>query len=163
MTRREDDQPDHSTTPACRCVVLADPDAGLPGPLLQALAKRGLSVSVATDAPSAMLELIETTAGTLIIVDPQRLALGDELVTAVRHYFPRTALWAFQQDAQGRRNLASLNGHSAYSAEGDEHAEPDARPSLDRPDHAETEGPIVTKDELAMLLGGNPGARVAGQ
>jgi len=158
-------RPGASAATAKRCVVLC-PAADEPRTqqLLRALGRRGLAVVLVTDPPRAMLELARYGALALIVADPDRFAGpgAAELVDAVRAYRPRTVCWQYAD-----RKLAPINGRlggvrlaggggpGASSADRLRAEHPrlsklvvHAQPR--RPDDGE---PLVSEEELAMLLG----------
>lgn len=126
------------------------------------MSKRGFQMSVTADAPSALLEAIETQATALLIVEPTHQPQGHELIDTVRQYFPRLALWQVT-DHHGQPQLAAIHAALNPAAEPASTSttpsgQADPPPSANPPRlFAEGEpGPIVTKDELAMLIGSTP-------
>lgn len=149
--------------PARRCVLLC-PATGEPltQELLRALHKRGLTVVLVTDTPRAMLELAKYGAMALIVAEPQRMRGAGELVEAVRAYRPRTVCWQYTN-----RKLAPINGHLAgvRLAEPAGSTEDRLREDHERlaelvvhaqPREREEGEPLISEDELAMLLGPMP-------
>lgn len=124
------------------------------------MSRRGFQMSVAADAPSALLEAIETQATALLVVEPAHQPQGAELIDTVRCYFPRLALWQVT-DHHGQPQLNAIQGDPLKAAEPAESTKPDnaSKPLPTNPPRLFAEGepgPIVTKDELAMLIGSTP-------
>ncbi|MEM1211094.1 MAG: hypothetical protein AAGI68_02245 [Planctomycetota bacterium] len=143
----------------------------MPGTLVQIMSRRGFQMSVAADAPSALLEAVETQATALLIVEPQHQPQGRELIDTARRYFPRLAMWQVT-DHQGQPNLSAIS--DLPSSVQPPAADPSTASSARTPEDAQRQpeeilpanpprlfaegepGPIVTKDELAMLIGAQP-------
>lgn len=159
----------------CRCVVLASPQSDLPRVLLRGLEQRGAVAIVATDAAAAMVDLAYSGAGALIVHEPEHQPRLADLLDAVHRYFPRTTCWQYQT---GRvPALARLNGHDPHTtaqvappaSSADEpaaHADAQQRHEISRrldtlivrvPNGpASAHEPLISDEELAMLLGPTP-------
>jgi len=74
--------------------VLA-PHAAPPGPLLRALERRGLDAELHHDPPAALVALRRAGAVAVVLVDPGMIPRAEELLAAVRAYFPRVACWSY--------------------------------------------------------------------
>lgn len=108
-----------------RCVLWHSGSAELPGELLASLSKRVGSISVCTDAYVALTQacLVErdhrralgamtesslknhsarTTAGLLVLVQPELLAGVPEIMESVRLYAPSVARWCYDRGATPR-------------------------------------------------------------
>ncbi len=161
----------HQATPPpakdpMRCVVLASAIDGVPGALLRSLRRRGLAMSVVTDPASAVAEVMSIPVAALVVVKPSEQTLMSEFVATIRNYSPRTVLWQFEDEAPGREHLSLINGrydghqpapspltpppdHQAVDNDSDNQLDEDLD-LLNEQDAAEV---VVTRDELAMLLG----------
>lgn len=156
-------RPGEQSATAKRCVLLCPAsDEPLTQELLRALSHRGLTVVLVTDPPRAMLELAKYGALALIVADPDRVRGAAELVEAVRAYRPKTVCWQY-----ANRKLAPINGHlGGVRMSGPDAVSPAA--SRLRQDHErlspivvhaqprDPAEPLVSEDELAMLLGEPP-------
>ncbi len=171
---------------ATRCVVLVCPDGATPVDLLGGLSRRGVSSHVVTDSAAVMVELARHHTGALVVVDPTRQPGLVDLIEAVITYHPRTVRWAYYaahaankaqlQPLNVRSGGEDANHHSANPPHPIEPAQvPDASSSspLGRvqdqvpPDRvrslivkvqgpAEVGEPLISEEELAMLLGPVP-------
>lgn len=141
------------------CLVLADKLTAVPGLLAAALSRRGFTVQVVTDSPSVMLSLAQQTPPCLVVVNPDSVPMISELVQAVRAYHPGVAMWSFTQPAGGGPKLDSFNGHYHPSPAS---SDADLRQPLDELvvrvpcQTQDIQGPIVSEEELTMLLGPTP-------
>lgn len=153
-------KPGEDASAAGRCVLLIAPGEAPPQRLLAALGRRRVTVTVVCDGPRAMVEVVRHGARLLIVTDPDRVPAAAELVEAVRRASPRTVCWQYQQ-----RSLTPINGRVGGVSLGA--AKPD--PAQVAADHdrlrdlaVHVEGqtpqpqPLVSADELAMLLGPVP-------
>jgi len=84
--------------------MLVPPGLDRPERLLRGLRERGAEVSVVRDAPAAMVELAGG-ARVLIIHEPRVLRRCDELLDAVRQFYPYSRCWRSQ----------NVNGHGAVN------------------------------------------------
>jgi hypothetical protein len=173
-------------SPGIRCVVLINPGGAAPVDLLGGLSKRGVSTQVVADAAHAMVELARQHTGALVVVNPVQQPGLVDLIEAVKTYHPRTVRWSYRSaHPKGQAQLQPLNGQSVGDAESADHkamSQPEksdqvsevASPSplgrvqaqvpSDRvrslivkvQGPAEVGEPLITEEELAMLLGPVP-------
>ena len=134
-------------------MVWQAPDGAAPARLLSGLARRGVTVVLAEDAPTVMRELALAPTLAVVIAEPTRQAQHAMLCAAVRAYYPQTRLWQYEShSAHGRARLAPMNGQTEPTkAPGDatEHA-PAAAQTSDPP---QSRMAPLTSEELEMLLG----------
>jgi len=139
-----------------RCVlVLPDEQTPPPPSLVAGLERRGLRVEQAAGPERAMVELGRRPAAAVVVVEPIRIRGGEHLLDAVHDYHPSVVCWRFEPNGSGSGRLASF-------AEGQHPPGPAPRPSgierlvhrVDRPD--DDTSPLITEEELAMLLGEMP-------
>lgn len=175
-----------SMSPGTRCVVLVGAGVSAPADLLGGLSRRGVSTVVVSEPAWAMVELARQTTGALVIVQPDRHPWLDELVQAVKTYHPRTVRWAYRSvHHSDRPQLEPLhngkleaqvkptqnkNGRADNSFR---HVVPDPQSPLGRAKSqvprervrslvVKVEGlqgidePLISEEELAMLLGPAP-------
>jgi len=141
-----------------RCVlVLPDEQTPPPGSLVAGLERRGLAVDPAAGPEQAMVALGRSPAAALVVVEPIRVRGLEHLVDAVASYHPGVVCWRYdQRDGASDGSLASFNADGP--AEAGLHATPAARSlvhRVDRPEEDDT-SPLITEEELAMLLGESP-------
>lgn len=127
-----------------------------PAPLVDGLRARGMAVQVADSAPQAMVRVARGRSAAVVVVDPDRLADADELVRVVRCYHPQVVCWRFDR-AEGQ-----VGRLRAFAGGGDRmRRDPNAgrRPVeglLHRvPGPGAGSSPLISEQELAMLLGGD--------
>ena len=165
----------------CRCVVLSRPGRPAPAALSHGLEKRGAVVTVVEDAATALAEVLTGPAQVLVVDEPGDQPQWDELYDAVRKYRPVTRCWSYRaRGARGGAELAPVNGHAGNGATSSERGEGEAKPQAwagmpgteaaaanGEGDGAAAVGfgggdadvdrwevaPLLTQDELAMLLG----------
>lgn len=158
-----------------RCVVLVGRLNRTPDVLLDGLEKRGASVRVVNDPPSAMVEMARG-ARVIVVSEPHTVRRLPELMAAIRRYYPRAKCWCFDPNAVGAPALrpidrAAVKTKSAVesilppTAPAPTATMPPAAPRRTTPT-ATTRGngsglllikppeeePLITPDELAMLL-----------
>lgn len=164
-------RPGDTGATAKRCVLLCPAtNEPLTQELLRALSRRGLTVVLVTDPPRAMLELARYGALALIVADPDRVSGAGELIEAVRVYRPRTVCWQY-----ANRKLAPINGHlGGVVLSGPDETTPTERLRADRQrlgdlvvqaqprDPHDGGEPLVSEEELSMLLGPMEGDAVEG-
>ncbi|MEM8738800.1 MAG: hypothetical protein AAGG38_10040 [Planctomycetota bacterium] len=156
-----------------RCVLLVGETAAVPSSLVSALDRRGLDIRIVRHAPHVMAELAELYASpaaasprtppqtaqppgpSLVIVEPQHQPRFDELRDAVTTYYPQVRTWRYlAHDPNGRPLLEAYPHPEPPSPDRQQHAQQQRRSlivSVDAPP-AETQDPLVSEDELAMLL-----------
>jgi len=131
-----------------RAVVLASPDHPEPSKLLHGLKTRRISASVAGSAYAAMLRMAEDAPGVLVVHEPASHVRLPRLLAAIAVYYPDTILWQYREsDGSGLTRLASQEVLAEITA--------DATPAQSKPPPQaadEDSGPLLTSDELAMLL-----------
>ena len=112
-----------------RCVVLVSPGWHAPTVLLQRLDQRGVRALVVEVPAQVMVELSQGQVHAVVINEPQGVPHLNELLGAVRTYYPQVACWR-------------------YEACG-----PNGRPQLSKvPAGFVDKRPLVTGEELKMLL-----------
>ncbi len=171
---------------ATRCVVLICPGGMAPVDLLGGLSKRGVSSQVVADPADVMLELARQQTGALVVVDPTRQPGLVDLIEAVKAYHPRTVRWGYQSaHPTGKAQLQPLNGRPAGDTTLANpqpislRSEPSPEISVTSPSPlgrvqdpmppdrirslivkvqgpAEVGEPLISEEELAMLLGPVP-------
>ncbi len=162
-----------------------------PADLLSGLSKRGVSVTVVTGPAAAMVELAREPAGALIVVEPQRQTWLHEFIEALKHYHPRTVRWGYcksgpsciaqLQPLEPRSNNHHSSKDQRSNANGKDkprYIVPDPKSPLGRAqsqiprervrslvvkvqNSSEVDEPLISEEELAMLLG--PGPDEAGE
>jgi hypothetical protein len=159
MTRSQEGSDDSIPAGELRCVVLMPPGTSVPAMLLTGLSRRGASVTVVTQGPRVMVELLAQPTASVIAVEPQQQPRLEELAAAVHRYYPKTAVWQFRV-SKGQPQLSPYIGDSPGRMAAEDPAVA-AATELKRgrrpPAVAQDEGPLITGEELAMLLGPGPG------
>lgn len=135
----------------------------MPVELLAGLSRRGLAVTVVTDAPGVLLHLARHEASAFLVAAGEAWAHRDELLDAIRLYHPRTALWEYARAHDGLR-ITKIESPRLVAAETNLDA---ADPTAPAVVHVEEEAgmhslpapaePLVTEAELSMLLGSAAG------
>jgi hypothetical protein len=169
-----------------RCVVLIGPDGTAPADLLGGLSRRGVSSRVVAGPADVMVELARQRTGVLVVVEPGRQPGLADLIEAVKTYHPRTVRWGYRSShPSGKAQLQPLNGQQLGDATAlNEPPKPlDAAPPRATDDitrsplgriqgqvpsdrvrslivkvqgPAEVGEPLISEEELAMLLGPLP-------
>lgn len=172
--------------PGTRCVVLIEAGRQTPVDLIGGLSMRGVSTTVVTDPAEAMVELARHRTGALVVVDPDRCRWLDDLTEAVRTYHARTVRWGyFSRDASGvpqLRSLESDHGQPTLPMKPVVTEQHDPQPRYIVPDpksplgraqsqiprervrslvvkvrsESDVDEPLISEEELAMLLGPTP-------
>lgn len=175
--------PDSACT---RCVVMVGPGGAAPTDLLGGLSRRGVGVLVVAEPAGVMVELARQRTGVLIVIEPEQQPGLADLIEAVKVYHPRTVRWGYQSaHPTGKAQLQPLNGRSVGEATGlnpqpvplpGEPAQADrvttrsplgciqARVPSERvrslivkvQGPAKVGEPLISEEELAMLLGPVP-------
>ena len=147
-----------------QCVVCLPSSTPMPQPLLGELARRSVPVTLANDPPAVMLALAQRASLAMILVEPEQQPHLRELLSAVREHHPSVRLWSYRAGAGGLRRFDAAD----REAPADQGAT-----SADHPHHglthaqaqaltgggdsgvaaAEPRAPLVTAEELQMLLG----------
>lgn len=169
-----------------RCVVWVRTGCSVPTDLLGALSKRGVSTVVVVEPAGVMVELARQATGALIVVEPGSQPHLKALVQAVTTYHPKTARWCYQtRQPSGKAQLSKLNGQApegdTHLAPPEAQTHPGTAPA-DKAQPASPLGqvhsqgsserirslivkvnapegigePLITEEELAMLLGPIP-------
>ena len=151
-----------------RCVVLTSPDDRGTSDLARLLRARGVEVVFAGDAATTMAELASSPRGALIVDKPADRPRLTRLLAAVRKYYPAVVCRQYAPPGpDGRRRLAPPGGAARTAqrpAAGtkpkkDEPRPPEAPINHDEPAPGrqavggETSSPLVSREELAILLG----------
>ncbi|GAB4196100.1 MAG: hypothetical protein Kow00105_10270 [Phycisphaeraceae bacterium] len=174
-----------------RCVVLAGSGVSAPGDLLEGLSSRGVGVVVVSEPAYVMLELAKRHTGAVIVIEPGRQPWLEPLDQALRHYHPKTVRWCYLKPHNGQSaRLLRLDafmsssppfGRSGNGSRDDALAFPRAHPRspLSRaqsqiprermrsllvkvPGQSGTTEPLISEEELSMLLGPMPKESEAG-
>jgi len=144
--------PAHAARPAGVVVVLLPGRATAIDPLVRALARRGLSAVLAADAASVMVELAQQAVTAVVLVEPV-VASADRLTDAIARYHGGARVWRYRPPRDGARAMlmpatarpatpVPPRPRAADADPADREAEADA----------DADGPLLTRDELAMLL-----------
>ncbi len=153
-----------------QCIVLCDP-AREPHELIAALRKRGVAATVVGHPMQVMLELARHPARVIVVDQPRQLPRLGELVDALDTYYPQVARWGYRHASNGSTKLERLEGaltpkepSAATDVAGDSR-EPtpaeraamklrlmDEEPGQALDEAPDTGGPLITRDELEMLL-----------
>lgn len=158
-----------------RCVVLVGRLNRPPDALLDGLEKRGASVRVVNDPPSAMVEMARG-ARVIVVNEPHTVRRLPELMAAIKRYYPRAKCWCFDQNTVGAPALRPIDCYDGKPRSAVESILPPLTPApaatlpptaprrstpaattrgngsgllLIKPPE---EGPLITAEELAMLL-----------
>lgn len=175
--------PDSACT---RCVVLVGPGGTAPTDLLGGLSRRGVGVQVVAEPAGVMVELARRRVGALIVIEPEQQPGLTDLIEAVTVYHPRTVRWGYQSaHPTGKAQLQPLNGRSVGDATGLDpqpvplpgepahaarvamrsplgHIQAQVPPERVRSLIVKVQGPakvgepLISEEELAMLLGPVP-------
>ena len=141
-------------------VVCASGGRGL-GPLLRGLAERGVAVSVARSAAEAIVALgVPDRAGLLVVPGREPVERWDELLSVVRRCFPEVLLRRYCPGGGGIGARLVAVGNGPPRAGRDRAGPPAAvraEPEDDDWRPAIAEGPLVSDEEMAMLLGPRDG------
>jgi len=138
-------------------VVLLSDRPGAIDPLVRALSRRGLSAVMAADAATVMVELAQRAVTAVVLVEPVP-AIAGPLSGVVQRHHPATQVWRFRPPGEGKRAMLFRGVEPAEPAEvpGPPAPAPQTRGQTrgDEPagDGGGEEGPLLTRDELAMLL-----------
>ena len=124
-----------------------------PSELLRALGQRGWSLTVVGSAPAVIGALSAEPQARVLLVEPSRLPRVGELVEAVRTYYPGATLMHCAASEDSMPELKEWVGQ--LTDEGGRDPESEKLPRLVRPDD-EPDVPLITDDELSMLLGPVP-------
>jgi len=163
-----------------RCVVWVPSGKAAPADLLGGLSRRGVRVVVVIEPAGVMVELARQATGMLVVVEPQSHPYLSELIRAVKSYYPKTVRWCYQAKS-GEGQLCKLNGQANAVANGalpTAQANPQAGEAsqgnplgrvhrsgphdrvrslvvkVEAPDGLGE--PLISEEELAMLLGPAP-------
>lgn len=173
-----------STPASSRCVILTGPGGATPADLLSGLSRRAVSSRVVAEPADVMVALGQQRTGILIIVDPVDQPGLADLIEAVTKYHPRTVRWVYEaRHASGSPQLISFQDRSRPTVTGSPPPLPEVEPEhealLDAPSPlgrvqsqvppervrslivkvqgpAEVGEPLISEEELAMLLGPVP-------
>ena len=169
-----------------RCVVVVGACGSAPTDLLGGLSRRGVSTAVVSDPAAAMVTLARQATGALVVVEPDQHVWLGELIQALKSYYPRTVRWGYRsQHPSGIPQLQPLsecahdgachpqsdqpNGHGQPAR----YIVPDPKSPLGRAQaqiprervrslvvkvqgSSEVDEPLISEEELAMLLGPVP-------
>ncbi len=150
-----------------RCLVVL-PEGGrggdAPSNLTDGLSQRGMSVALARGPAVAMSKLAQSPYAVVVIIEPARLPDVEDLLHAVSTYYPTVVCWGYERrgaDDPGR--LAVINGTGDYGNGYQAPAQPprSTGPGIHTllhhvPRPLSAPSPLITQEELAMLLGDWP-------
>jgi hypothetical protein len=150
------------------CLLIAPAGCDVPSDLLDGLRSRQVRVRQKSDAPAVMADLAMGPSRILIIVEPAAVRDADTLVAAVRRYHPGVTVWqyAMQLDPPLQpwpgKPAAVFTRDEAPPLRSDPPTPQDS-PAAVFADYADDEqnledidqpeSPLLTEEELAMLLG----------
>ncbi|MEM8781845.1 MAG: hypothetical protein AAGE65_03225 [Planctomycetota bacterium] len=137
-----------------RGVVWLRSGTSAPAGLLNALASRGLRVTVVVDAAAALREVIRGGVACLVLHEAARLPRMTELLDTLERYYPAVRTMQFGDGERPDSRLAVLgsveaNGPSSATSRPTEPGHHDEAPD----DPALAARVTVSEAELAMLLG----------
>lgn len=122
--------------------------------MLNALAARGLRVTVVVDAAAALREVIRGEVACLVLHEPAALARVDELLDTLEKYYPRLDAWCFGDGNRDTgsidRRLRDFHDQANDSAQFDHNGEATTQEQT----HEIADRVTVSEAELTMLLGG---------
>lgn len=142
----------------------------MPSDLLDGLRSRHVRVRQKSDAPAVMAELAMGPSRIVIIVEPAAVRDADALVAAIRRYHPGVSIWQYAmhldpplQPWPGMVDAAPP-AHEPPAFGTDEPPAPNDSPAAvfaglvndqeqDIEDIDQPQSPLLTEEELAMLLG----------
>ncbi|MEX0776298.1 MAG: hypothetical protein WD042_11385 [Phycisphaeraceae bacterium] len=172
-----------TAAPRRRCVVLVRPDHPLPEALLIGLRRRSVDVRVVADVPAVMVELALGGVGIIVVCAPTDLPMLDQMAAALPQYYPGVVCWQAQSDGTQESprltKLGTIDSRPPQTRRPPAAAQtvgPTVTPSPPfRPDppaigppapdsqltgdpprpgpRNNGDEPLLTKEELAMLLG----------
>ena len=145
---------------AIRCLVLVG-QAQRPETLLKGLCRRKVRTTIVPDAPAVMVALAHHPSSALIVNEPSTVHRFSELLAAVERYYPTIVCWQYTSDNGGKARLTKLltsfpSGRPPLNEQEQGAAPPHRRePRLRAGDEGmlPTTSPLVTHEELAMLIG----------
>jgi hypothetical protein len=176
--------------PPARCLVVTAPRGWATVALRQGLERRGLAVTVVSGEVAAMIELARAATAVVVLCEPLRLGRANELMRAIVRYYPKTPCWQWDPArAPGGNQLARIDpeairwwtpGIPAPGSPAPGSPVTPAPGSLGTPETpgspgiagsviptgaatgaARPEPPLLTAEELEMLLGPVPGPAAA--
>jgi len=155
---------------AARCLLLVPRGHDAPLDLIDGLNRRKVATRQVHDAPAVMVALAEQTRRrpkVVVIVHPQAQTCAAPLVRAIRKYHGDVAIWQYDFAGDPRLHAwpdepkpepsVEISPPAAEPIEqpaeqATQSPEPDETPALDEP-LDEIDPPLLTDEELAMLLG----------
>ena len=156
------------------CIVWLEADAPRPHALIGGLAKRGVKVVEVKTAPKVIAELSGQEDGLVVVIHPAKQARWPALHEALSRSLPRVRLWQYAPAGPTQPwRLASLGAPSVQQSDfiqdppsmtprptgarisdtGDDADGRHAVLKIGDPNGWATTEPIVTEEELAMLIG----------
>ena len=167
-------------------MVLTGASGAAPADLLSGLSTRGVSTVVVNHPASVMVELAKQTTGAMVVVEPDRHPYLSSLIQAVGTYHPMAVRWGYTAaDPSGTPQLRPLEDRESNHTptETDEtddrptgqgkYLVPDPKSPLGRAQAqvprervrslvvkvqqiTDADEPLISEEELAMLLGPMP-------
>lgn len=142
-------------------MLLLPPGCSWPSVLVQGLARRQVQTIAVPDAPGVMEQLAAGDTRIVILAHPGHIECCNELQAALSQYHPSATVWHYEADAGTPPSLKRLapqrpalrrgpGQEEVLDAEVDEESTQGSRFNL--------EGPLLTPEELSMLMGDEPPA-----
>jgi len=117
----------------CRCVVLVPPDGPRPQALLKGLEKRGARYEVAAHPVQVMVRLAVGEPRVLVVDHPERIDQLQQLLAAVRRYYPRVVCWRYTAKGSGGQENGGLTRFDDLPAPPIQPARPPASDPIKQP------------------------------
>ena len=148
-------------------MLWVDESGAVPSRLVSALNRRGVEIVIAREAPQVIVEVAEcrpnrksAPAGiSVVVVEPANQPRCEEMRATLTNYFPQVRCWQYQaRGADGRPRLESLGADASAEQLHVKSANDRLRSVLihAQPKTSIDDGPLVSEEELAMLLGDEP-------
>lgn len=178
-----------ATQSATRCLVWSSPDRALPPSVRQSLLRQQVRLTEVDSAVTLMLQLALEPTHLLLIVSPASIDDLPTVITAIDRYYPKLVCWQCSTLANGQLHLGRLESNGSCpalslptspSSPADSHfsrssAQHDpikpsrripypgikARPPARKSPAPLDAGPLLTRQELDMLLNSDSAMRVS--
>lgn len=162
--REKQGSPGVACSPEQRCILLLPPGRSWPAALVQGLARRQVHTIAVPDAPGVMEQMAAGDTRIIILAHPGHIECCNELQAALSQYHPSATVWHYEAEAGTSPSLKRLGlqrpalrrgpgQEEVLDAEVDEESTQGSRFNL--------EGPLLTPEELSMLMGDDPDAMAA--
>ncbi|MEM1184354.1 MAG: hypothetical protein AAGI53_05045 [Planctomycetota bacterium] len=152
--------PGNAGASPARCVLLHQPNAWAPEPLLSALVRRNIEVSACTSAHRAMAMLCalagrdDDSPLILLLVNAEGVGLSAALVDAVEIYVPVAAVWVYEEDGEPQLRAVERSDLERWSRR----RPPTPSPSLEAKPEAWSEPSLKLVDDPEQDDLDRPGA-----